>query len=99
MSDIIGRQLKSVAVGQRLNQRASCLEAQPWLTEHGKQSVTALEILHGVMLNPKMAKHALFYFRDPSYAISRAGFTEEDPARRDLLAALKDAIRKSGFPV
>ena len=25
------------------------LEAQPWLTDHRKQSVTALEILHGAM--------------------------------------------------
>jgi len=75
------------------------LQAQPWLTEHRKQSVTALEILHGVLLNPKMADHAFFYFRDPSYAAARAGFTEEDPARRDRLAALKDEIRKSGLPV
>src|SRR6266852_676334 len=34
------------------------LEAQPWLNEHRKQSVTALEILHGVLRNPKMADHA-----------------------------------------
>jgi hypothetical protein len=33
-----------------------------------------------------------------AYAASRASFTEEEPARRDRLAALKDDIRKSGFP-
>jgi nephrocystin-3 len=44
-----------------------------------------------------MAEHAFFYFRDPRYAAARAGFTEEDPTRRERLAALKDAIRKSGF--
>ena len=33
------------------------------------------------------------------YAAERPGFTEEDPARRERLASLKDDIRKSGFPV
>ena len=75
------------------------VEAQPWLQEHRKQSVTALEILHGVLRNPKMAEHAFFYFRDPRYAAAHAGFTEEDSAGRERLAALKGAIRKSGFPV
>ena len=72
---------------------------QPWLNEHRKQSVTALEILHGVLLNPKMAEHAFFYFRDPRYAAEREGFTEEDDVRRERLAVLKDDIRKSSFPV
>jgi hypothetical protein len=75
------------------------LAAQPWLNEHRKQSVTPLEILHGVLRNPQMAEHAFFYFRDPRYGAARAGFTEEDPARRERLAALKDAIGKSGLPV
>jgi hypothetical protein len=75
------------------------IEAQPWLTKYRKESVTALEILHGVLLNREMAGHAFFYFRDPAYAASRAGFTEGDRARRERLAALKEDIRKSGFPV
>src|ERR1017187_6991880 len=62
------------------------LEAQPWLNEHCKQSVTALEILHGVLRNPKMADHAFFYFRDPANAAGRVGFTEEDRERRERLA-------------
>ena len=75
------------------------LEAQPWLNEHRKQSVTALEIFHGVLLNPEMAGHAYFYFRDPRYAAGREGFTEPDPVRRTRLAELKYAICTSGFPV
>ena len=75
------------------------LSAQPWLNEHRKESVTALEIVHGVLRNPEMAEHACFYFRDPGYAAAREGFTEQDPARRERLAALKDDIRMSGFPV
>ena len=75
------------------------LEAQPWLTKYRKESVTALEILHGVLLNRDMSGHAFFYFRDPACAALHAGFTEDDPARRDRLAVLKDGIRQSGFPV
>jgi tetratricopeptide (TPR) repeat protein len=75
------------------------LEAQPWLNEHRKESVTALEILHGVLRNPEMSGHAFFYFRDPAFADRHTGFTEEDFARRERLAALKDNVRKSRFPV
>ncbi len=74
-------------------------QTQPWLREHLHQSVTALEIFHGVLLNPEMDKHAFFYFRDPVYAYKLPDFTEENPAMRERLAELKDKIRKSGFPV
>ena len=58
------------------------IEREPWLTEHYDQSVTELEILHGVLNNPDMAKHAFFYFRDPAYLDSlppeqRSTFREE----------------------
>jgi len=75
------------------------LETQPWLREHLHQSVTALEILHGVLLDPEMEKRAFFYFRDPAYAAAHSGFREEDPKLRDRLIKLKDDIRHSGFPV
>jgi tetratricopeptide (TPR) repeat protein len=74
-------------------------ETQPWLREHLHKSVTALEILHGVLLDPEMEKHAFFYFRDPAYAAAHPGFTEENPARRQQLEVLKDDIRRSSFPV
>ena len=77
----------------------SLFETQPWLSEHLHQSVTALEILHGVLRNPDMEKHAFFYFRDPAYAAAHPGFMEEDSALRERLVKLKDDIRKSGFPV
>ena len=41
------------------------IEREPWLKGHLQHSVTELEILHGVLNNPEMAGHALFYFRDP----------------------------------
>jgi len=75
------------------------LETQAWLALHRGKSVTALEILHGVLENPEMEKHAFFYFRGPAYAAAHPGFTEEDPGLREKLAKLKDDIRRSGFPV
>jgi tetratricopeptide (TPR) repeat protein len=78
---------------------AVLFETQPWLREHLHQSVTALEVFHGVLGNPEMNKHAFFYFRDPAYAAAHPGFTENDPALREKLAGLKDEIRASGFPV
>jgi len=49
--------------------RPEVVEREPWLKEHlhDRTSVTELEILHGVLNNPKMAGHAFFYFRDPAY--------------------------------
>jgi tetratricopeptide (TPR) repeat protein len=75
------------------------LQTQPWLEEHRNQSVTALEILHGVLLDQEMENHAFFYFRDPAYAAAHSGFTEENPVLHERLDKLKDDIRKSGFPV
>jgi tetratricopeptide (TPR) repeat protein len=43
------------------------VEREPWLAAHLQLSVTELEILHGVLNEPDMAGHALFYFRDPAY--------------------------------
>ena len=49
--------------------RPEVVEREPWLKEHlhDRTSVTELEILHGVLNNPKMAGHAFFYFRAPAY--------------------------------
>ena len=64
--------------------RPEVIGREPWLKEHleGHTSVTELEILHGVLNNPKMRRHAFFYFRDPAY--------ENDPSlgeddRRELV--------------
>lgn len=43
------------------------IEQEPWLGDHVGHSVTELEILHGVLNNPKMADHSFFYFRDVAY--------------------------------
>ncbi len=79
----------------------SLLVEQPWLEEHrGGKSVTELEILHGVLNNPKMAGRAFFYFRDPEWATRQGGvYLSEGPGEKARLRTLKDRVRQSGFPV
>lgn len=82
--------------------RPELLERQPWLKERmGGASVTELEILHGVLRNPEMAGHALFYLRDPAYAQAQGepGWLAENPQEQERLSALKQQVRSSGFPV
>jgi nephrocystin-3 len=80
------------------------LDEQPWLTEHLEQSVTALEIVHGVLNNPEMAQRAYFYFRDPAYAESlpedrHRDYLAENPEAQARLTKLKQRIRASGLPL
>ena len=79
----------------------SLLIEQPWLDEHrGGKSVTELEILHGVLNNPKMAGQAFFCFRDPAYAAAQGGvYLAEGPVEQARLVTLKERIRQSSFPV
>ena len=83
---------------------AELIEQEPWLAEHLEHSVTELEILHGVLNDPAMDKHAYFYLRSPAYVEAvpeqqREDYRETDEALVAKLAALKDRIRGSGFPV
>ena len=72
-----------------------------WLKTHqGGKSVTELEILHGVLNDPKMAGRARFYFRSSEYAKNKKG--DYLPASKDdqqRQRALKARIRSSPFPV
>ena len=79
----------------------SMIVEQPWLEEHrGGKSVTELEILHGVLNNPKMAGRAFFYFRSPAFSRKKGGpYLSEGTDEKAKLEALKDRIRKSMFPV
>jgi hypothetical protein len=79
----------------------SLLVEQPWLEEHrGGKSVTELEILHGVLNNPKMTGRAFFYFRDPQWCQKQGpGYRCESPADKIMLETLKERIRQSRFPI
>ncbi|WP_108646463.1 tetratricopeptide repeat protein [Polynucleobacter rarus] len=77
------------------------VERQPWLNDHrGGKSVTELEMLHGVLNNPKMAGRALFYFRSSSYAKQKGGdYLPESPADHARQQKLKERISQHCFPV
>jgi nephrocystin-3 len=77
------------------------VERQPWLNDHrGGKSVTELEMLHGVLNNPKMAGRALFYFRSSSYAKLKGGdYLPESPADHARQQKLKERISQHRFPV
>lgn len=70
------------------------LEGYPWLKSSldEKKSITELEILHGVLNSPEMAKRAYFYFRDPQSELTEY---EKDQSRRATLDDLKERIRKA----
>jgi nephrocystin-3 len=68
-------------------------EEEPWIEKLQDRSVTELEIVHGVLNNPEMARQAFFYFRDPAYARERgADFLSDDPASTSRQEDLKERI-------
>jgi|GEM_PF-3444755 len=79
----------------------SLLIEQPWLEEHADgRSVTELEVLHGVLNNPRMAGRAFFYFRDPNWSVKHGpDYVSEGHAEKQKLADLKQRIRDCDFPV
>ncbi len=78
---------------------ADLREEQSWLEDiHGK-SLTELEIFHGVLNNPEMAKRAFFYFRDPNYVESmpaekKANFAADDSESAEKQKKLKALIHQ-----
>lgn len=77
------------------------IERQPWLDDHrGGKSVTELEMLHGVLNNPKMAGRALFYFRSSTYSRQKGGdYLPESSTDHERQKQLKARISKHSFPV
>ncbi len=76
----------------------------PWLLEYNGYSFTSLEIVYGVLHNPKLAKHSFFYFRDPVPIAKipenkRGDFEPENLEASQKLVALKNNIRSSGVNV
>jgi Domain of unknown function (DUF4062)/NACHT domain len=77
--------------------------AHPWLRDYPDHSLTALEIIHGVLRNQELAKRSFFYFRDPQFISKmpenlRGDFIDENSDAAQKLAALKDQIRSSNRP-
>ena len=74
---------------------------EPWLEEHrGGKSVTEMEVLHGVLNNPKMTNRAFFYLRDPKYSHANGeDYAAESPKHAEKLKRLKELVRASKFPL
>ena len=73
----------------------------PWLRECDGQSITELEIQHGIFHKPDGVRRSLMFFRNsemtsaiPETQRSEV-FLEADDARRQMLTSLKDRIRAS----
>lgn len=69
--------------------------AHPWLRDYPDHSLTALEIIHGVLPNADLARRSFFYFPDPQFISQvpeskHADFVAENPEAARKLAALKD---------
>ncbi|MFQ5644972.1 MAG: DUF4062 domain-containing protein, partial [Thiogranum sp.] len=82
------------------------IERETWLENYSGRSVTELEILHGVLNNPKMTNHAFFYLRDSvtsarieAQLALQPDYRPEPAAAKVKLQALKQRIESSGFPV
>jgi len=78
--------------------------AYAWLRDYHDHSLTALEIMHGVLRNPDLARRSFFYFRDPKIISQipesrRIDFVAKSPEAARKLARLKNKILVSGRPV
>ena len=76
--------------------------AYPSIADCNGQSVTEIEIIHGVLSDPNTAAQALIFERDPTWARSQTpnhDYLEQDPEARARLADLKMRIRSSGARV
>lgn len=67
-------------------------------------SITELEIVYGVLLNPSMKMRAFFYFRDPIFIASvpkeyKAVYLPEDKESAKKLKRLKNEIRRRHYPI
>ena len=74
-----------------------------WVQYHTGKSVTELEIVYGVLHDPEMHRHGMFFFRDPAFIADvpeakRADLLAEDEASAEKLGRLKQAIRDTPLP-
>lgn len=82
---------------------ADLVDQLGWLTDDQGRSVTEMEILHGVLNDPRAAGHAMFYLRDPAWVdslpeVDRSTYLEESSQGTARLAALRQRILDSEHP-
>jgi tetratricopeptide (TPR) repeat protein len=77
------------------------IEEEPWLAAFQNRSVTEIEIVHGVLNDPQMARNAFFYFRSPSYIDSlpsedRPEYLESPTAEEIAQFGYEEAALRAG---
>lgn len=75
-----------------------------WIQFYTGRSITALEIIHGVLRNPEMAGQSYFYFRDPAFMACmpnelRRFMESETPEEAFMQEDLKEEIRRANLPI
>jgi hypothetical protein len=83
---------------------ADLLARHGWVKHHAGKSVTDLEMLYGVVASRDSKRRAFFYFRDPAALDTvpddrRADFVDSHAEQVRKLRALKDRIRRHGYPL
>ena len=73
-----------------------------WVQYHTGKSATELEMVYGVLRNPEMHGHGMFFFRDPAFIADlpeakQCDFRAENEDSAEKLAALKQAIRQTSL--
>ena len=71
-----------------------------WVQHHTGKSLTELEILYGVLNDPEMHGHGMFFFRDRAFIADvpeagRSDLLAKDQGRAEKLLSLKQAIRQA----
>jgi hypothetical protein len=69
-----------------------------WIKDVRGKSLLEIEILHGVLNNPLIPKHAFFYFRDPKFTVNSSSERrdygkDESDEKAYKMQRLKDEIR------
>ncbi len=73
-----------------------------WLETCTGHSITALEIEHAVLRNPRLCDRSFFYFRDPSFSTDMPGclwpwVKPESPSAAAAQLDLKERLRNAGL--
>ncbi|HCU37660.1 MAG TPA: hypothetical protein DGT21_20165 [Armatimonadetes bacterium] len=84
--------------------RTETLQRYDWIPDYPGHSITALEIIHGVLLNPPMHGQSFFYFRDPAFMadvpipIRETILDAESVKAAEKQEALKQRVLDSDIP-
>ena len=90
-------------VPQQLPEQVTSKSKYGWIRHTTKKSITELEILYGVLNDPKMFDHAFFCYRDAAFikdvpTEKQSDLRAEDDESAAKLSTLKSAIDRTQLP-